>query len=568
MSLKSMKLKTKISGMLVILLILLATVALVGITRMQSIGDELKEIAEEDIPLSNLVTDVAINQLEQAIWFERMVRYGAEMESDSDAIPLFENTLSEFNEHSLIVAEILHEAEMLGEKILEEATTERAREEGRFVDEAIMAIEAEHEEYETHVHEIYVLLENRQNHEAHVLAEEIEVLEDKIDKEVADLLHQLQSNVERSALAAEHDEENGIRLLIIISIAALALGLLMGFYIITSVLKQLGGDPSIVIEAANKVASGDLTVKLEIGNNTTSLLASIKNMVEQLQRVVREVKESVDTVNTGSRELSSSAEEMSQGATEQAASVEETSASMEEMSSNIQQNTDNSQQTEKISSKAATDAFESGSAVKEAVTAMKEISGKISIIEEISRQTNLLALNAAIEAARAGDHGKGFAVVASEVRKLAERSQIAAGEITELSASSMSVAEKAGTMLDQLVPDIQKTAELIQEISASSIEQNSGADQINNALQQLNEVVQQNSSASEEIASTSEELAAQAQILEETISYFKIDNDGRKSKAVKLLPQKKTTLQETKEISINSQDSVNPSFSDEDFSNF
>jgi methyl-accepting chemotaxis protein len=215
---------------------------------------------------------------------------------------------------------------------------------------------------------------------------------------------------------------------------------------------------------------------------------------------------------------------MSQGTTEQAASAEEASSSIEEMNATIKQNADNASQTEKIALKSAADAEESGKAVTEAVTAMKEIAGKISIIEEIARQTNLLALNAAIEAARAGDHGKGFAVVAAEVRRLAERSQAAAGEISKLSASSVQVAELAGSMLLKLVPDIQKTSELVQEISAASKEQAGGADQINLSIQQLNQVVQQNAGAAEEMSSTAEELSAQAEQLQETIMFFKLDD--------------------------------------------
>jgi methyl-accepting chemotaxis protein len=216
---------------------------------------------------------------------------------------------------------------------------------------------------------------------------------------------------------------------------------------------------------------------------------------------------------------------------------------MEEMTSSIKQNSDNSSQTEKIAMKSATDAKEGGKAVTETVSAMKEIATKISIIEEIARQTNLLALNAAIEAARAGEHGKGFAVVASEVRKLAERSQAAAGEISTLSTRSVQVAEDAGAMLNKMVPDIQKTSELVQEISASSKEQDTGAEQISKAIQQLDSVIQQNASASEEMASTSEELSSQAEQLKDTISFFRIDAAGsmRSSSpaSARRLPQKK-----------------------------
>ena len=272
-----------------------------------------------------------------------------------------------------------------------------------------------------------------------------------------------------------------------------------------------------------KMARGELDVvcvtnrKDEMGQLTNDLGA----MATKLRDVVEEVTGASDNVAAGSNELSSAAQQLSQGSTEQAASIEETSASMEEMVSNIQQNTDNAQTTQTISQQAATDAAEGGGAVAEAVSAMKEIASKISIIEEIARQTNLLALNAAIEAARAGEHGKGFAVVAAEVRKLAERSQTAAGEIGQLSASSVEVSEKAGTIINKLVPDIQKTAELVQEIAAASIEQNSGAMQVNQALQQLDQVVQSNAGASEEMAATAEELSAQSEMLATAIGFFK-----------------------------------------------
>jgi len=282
---------------------------------------------------------------------------------------------------------------------------------------------------------------------------------------------------------------------------------------------------SDAVGVANALAGGDLTITVEAKSKdeTGQLLEAIRNMVDKLKHVVGDVIAAADNVASGSQELSATAQQLSQGATEQAASAEEISSSMEEMTSSIKQNADNSTQTEKIAMKSATDAKEGGKAVTETVGAMKEIATKISIIEEIARQTNLLALNAAIEAARAGEHGKGFAVVASEVRKLAERSQAAAGEISELSTRSVQVAETAGEMLQRMLPDIQKTAELVQEISASSKEQDTGAEQINKAIQQLDSVIQQNASASEEMASTSEELSGQAEQLKDSISFFRID---------------------------------------------
>jgi methyl-accepting chemotaxis protein len=276
-----------------------------------------------------------------------------------------------------------------------------------------------------------------------------------------------------------------------------------------------------VTRAAEEIAQGNLTVVIRERSGQDKLMQALISMVAGLTRTVTEIRTIAGEVSSASQAISAAAVQVSNGASAQAASSEEASSSMEEMGSNIKQNADSAQQTDKIATKSAKDAQESGKCVLEAVAAMKEIATKISIIEEIARQTNLLALNAAIEAARAGEHGKGFAVVAAEVRKLAERSQKAAGEINHLSGTTVKVSEKAGEMLDKLVPDIQKTAELVQEITAASKEQDAGSEQINKALQQLEKVIQQNASAAEEMASTTEELTGQSDQLISALGFFR-----------------------------------------------
>ncbi|MDR9761393.1 methyl-accepting chemotaxis protein [Rhizobium redzepovicii] len=277
---------------------------------------------------------------------------------------------------------------------------------------------------------------------------------------------------------------------------------------------------------ADQIANGDLTVSPKPLSDKDALGLALEQMVERLRGVVADAISAAENVSSGSQELSASSEQVSQGATEQAASAEEASASMEEMASNIKQNADNAAQTEKIARQSAKDAEASGEAVSRAVDAMRTIAQKIGIVQEIARQTDLLALNAAVEAARAGEHGKGFAVVASEVRKLAERSQSAAAEISSMSSDTVTAAQEAGEMLGRLVPDIRKTAELVSEISAACREQDIGAAQINEAIQQLDKVTQQNAGASEQMSATSEELASQAEELQTSIAFFKVDMAG------------------------------------------
>jgi len=296
-------------------------------------------------------------------------------------------------------------------------------------------------------------------------------------------------------------------------------------------------------DVAESISQGDLTVQARALSDKDSLGNALIQMLESLRRTVHQVTGASANVASGSQEMSATAQQLSQGSTEQAAAAEESTAAMEQMAASVQQNAENARQTEKIASTAAEDAKSGGEAVIRTVDAMKKIAEKINIIEEIARKTDLLALNAAVEAARAGEHGKGFAVVASEVRKLAERSQTAAAEISRLTIDGVKTAEGAGQLLVKLVPDIRKTAELVREISAASSEQSSAAAQVNKAMQQLDQVIQQNATASGEMASTSDELASQAESLQASIRFFKLEKGqfggSRESTSVALKPIRK-----------------------------
>lgn len=497
-------LKTKLGAAFGLIILLAAAGMMYAIDGLGRLNDAIDKVVENDAQLVKLASDMQIQQLRA----QRDLRGH-----------MLAEALQERRQYETAYQEALRNTQAAYDDAARRTTEEGQR--------ALTEMKRFWEELQSINAEVMDLSNQRRISEAATLLSGPGAQAWRKMLESLDTFTERQAMLMRQAAADTTELYNSSRtILISLLLCSAAAGAAAAFWILSSISRALKG----ALALTDAVAAGNLSTEAKIyGNDEISdVIHSMNRMTARLREVVGEVTSAARNVASGADEMSSTAEQVSQGAAEQASSSEEASSSMEEMASTIKQTADNAGRTETIARQSAEHARDSGEAVGRAVEAMKTIAEKILVVQEIARQTDLLALNAAVEAARAGEHGRGFAVVASEVRKLAERSQAAAAEISGLSSDTVGAAEEAGQMLSRLVPDILRTSELVEEISAATREQTAGAGQVNTAVQQLDKVTQQNTSAAEEMSATAEQLASQAEQLQAAIGYFRISETDRR----------------------------------------
>ena len=500
------------------MMLVIIVIGSVGFFRLSSISSDLKGVGDSRIP--DLIDLSQINYQRMMIRSQTLEVIALEMHTDA----------------TTQLKEILNRRQISWQAV--EAAWKTVVERPRFSDrgkELVSQLKGEYGEWRRIYVELDGIIEKLVNvtdsqervalyEQYHKSYETMVPISDRMGASFVEMTNNNIGNTEDICQANEDKANSAQIYMVIVLILGVIVSLILSIAITRSI--TLGIKKGVLF--AETVSQGDLTIDVEADfharkDEIGALARSMQTMVDKLKEVMTSVLVGSENIASASLQMSGTSQQLSQGASEQASSAEEVSASMEQMSANIQQNTDNAQGAEKISIAGAEKIRKSNEAAQLSIVSMREIADKVGVITDIAFQTNILALNAAVEAARAGEQGRGFAVVAAEVRKLAERSKVAADEIARISKKGVQISDEAGKMLEQVVPEIQNTAKLVQEIAASSIEQNSGAEQVNSALQQLNQVTQQNAAASEEMATTSEELASQAEQLKEIISFFKID---------------------------------------------